>query len=75
MKLKSAISLAESCGLRTINEAITNVEIHSMMLFKIKDIQNEINEIYLEIEELSKQYKCTEEDILNWSLAEAKLYV
>ena len=75
MKLKKAINLGDSCGLRTIRECIVNVEIHSMNLFKYDEIENEINEIHLDIEELTNQYELCNEDILNWTISEAKLYV
>ena len=46
MKLIDALELGNDCGLDLIEEAITNVEIHSGSLFLYAEIKKELNELY-----------------------------
>lgn len=45
MKLKEALELAKACGLRTVGEAILNVELHSPCLFPYEKIHEELHEL------------------------------
>lgn len=46
MKLIDALELGDDCGLDLIEEAITNVEIHSGSLFLYAEMKKELNELY-----------------------------
>ena len=50
MKLEDALKFAYNCGLGTVGEAYNNISIHAMSLFKYEDIQDEIEELFREIE-------------------------
>ncbi|RLG42593.1 MAG: hypothetical protein DRO05_00520 [Thermoproteota archaeon] len=45
MKLKEAIELGKALGLETPEEAINNVLMHSLNLFKYEDIPKELREL------------------------------
>ena len=38
--------MAKHCGLKTIGEAVDNIEHHAMSIFKYEDINQELNEMY-----------------------------
>ncbi len=46
MKLAAAAEMGIVCGLKTVGEAISNVTVHSMSIFKYEDINKEIDELY-----------------------------
>lgn len=46
MKLKTAMSIAKELGLKTVKEAILNIEIHCGMIFEYSEIDFELNELY-----------------------------
>lgn len=48
MKLIKALEIANECGLTTVNEALLNIDIHAMSIFKYDDIQKEVSEMYNE---------------------------
>lgn len=48
MKLKDAIEMGLACGLQTKAEAINNVMLHSMSLFRYDDIAKEEAELIAE---------------------------
>lgn len=75
MKLKKAVRIAESCGLCTIKEAFSNVEMNIDHFFVLQSIDQELNELTLDIKKIAKEYGITEEEILNWKIKEYKLYV
>lgn len=49
MKIYDAIKLADDCGLKTVGEAVRNVEIHANQLFSY-------SEKWKELDELRQQY-------------------
>lgn len=51
MKLKDCIELAEECGLDTLEEAFSNIEIHAGNLFAYTEITKEIEELCKDISE------------------------
>ena len=51
MKLKEACKLADACCLKTIAEAIVNIEIHAPQLFAWEDIHKEEQELYDDMEQ------------------------
>ena len=53
MKLNEAIDLGKECGLETIEECLLNVELHSTSLFAYSKLNQELTELY---EDLEKQY-------------------
>jgi len=46
MKLKEACKIAEYCGLKTIGEAVDNIDHHCTSLFKYENIFTELDELY-----------------------------
>jgi hypothetical protein len=51
MKLEKALEIGRDCGLKTIEECILNIEIHSPSLFSYDKINEELNELYKDLEE------------------------
>ncbi|RLG42533.1 MAG: hypothetical protein DRO05_00895 [Thermoproteota archaeon] len=51
MKLKEAIELGKALGLKTPEEAVNNVLIHSLNLFKYEDIPKELHELVMDAKE------------------------
>lgn len=49
MKIKNCLELGKECGLRTVGQCIDNVEVHSINLFILTEIQKEIDELYHEL--------------------------
>lgn len=52
MTLKEVCELADACGLETVGEAVLNVELHWSMLFTVDSMNEELNELYEDINEL-----------------------
>ena len=52
MKLIDAIDLAKACGLKTVKEAFSNVDLHAMNIFSYTKIYDELKELRDEIVEL-----------------------
>lgn len=75
MKLKRAVRVGKDCGLENIAECIRNIEIHATNLFPYDKIDEELNEMMLDINKISKEYGIDEEDVLNWTIKEVELYV
>lgn len=50
MTLQDCLELGKECGLMTLDECVTNVEIHSSSLFKYDDLVKELTELYEDIE-------------------------
>ena len=48
MKLAQAIPLAEACGLTTVGQAVMNVEMHALNIFKYSEMEGEIKELKIE---------------------------
>ena len=46
MKFKEALEMGVACGLATVDEAIKNIEIHSMNFFNYEKINAELKELY-----------------------------
>ena len=46
MKIKKACEIAKVCGLKTIGEAILNIELHANTLFSYDELNKELNELY-----------------------------
>ena len=53
MKLNEALAIGYDCGLETVGEAITNIEVHAMNLFVYSKIKDELNELYAELGDLN----------------------
>jgi hypothetical protein len=51
MKLKACLELGVACGLKTIDECVLHVEIHEQSLFSYNSIQDELLELYDELDE------------------------
>lgn len=45
MKLRDACKIGYDCGLRTIEEAIFNIELHAVSLFSYSEIFQELKEL------------------------------
>ena len=48
MKLKTAIELGAVCGLLSVEDSISNVELHYSSLFKFTELDSEFQELYYE---------------------------
>jgi len=46
MKLKTAIEIAKDCGLKTVDEAMDNINYHAMNVFAYENITKELKEMY-----------------------------
>jgi len=46
MNLEAAVSMGRFCGLKTVDECISNVERHSMSLFIYTEISKELKELH-----------------------------
>ncbi len=46
MTLTNACEIAEDCGLTTVGEAITNIEIHAPSFFDYDKLSDEIKELH-----------------------------
>ena len=49
MKLLDAVLMGKFCGLKTVAECVSNVENHSMSIFRYPDIDRELTELYQEL--------------------------
>ena len=56
MTLQKCLELGKECGLTTLDECVRNVEIHSGSLFKYDDLENELTELYEDIEEQEPEW-------------------
>jgi len=56
MNLKEAIEMGKECGLDTIEECITNVEIHAVNFFPYDKIDEELKELYEGYKEVKNSY-------------------
>lgn len=50
MRLFTCLDIANACGLETVDEAIYNVELHAISIFVYDKIDEEISEIYQEVQ-------------------------
>lgn len=64
MKIKNCLELGKECGLRTVGQCIDNVEVHSINLFILTEIQKEIDELYHELHLLCTHMDCIDEDLI-----------
>ena len=46
MKFKEALEMGMDCGLSTVQEAVRNIEIHSVNFFIYEKIRPELKELY-----------------------------
>ena len=46
MKFKEALEMGVDCGLSTVQEAVRNIEIHSVNFFIYEKIRAELKELY-----------------------------
>jgi len=70
VKVKKAIRVAKECGLETFGECYNNISIHSMLLFEYSKIDEELNELQLELEDLSKEFGVSIEELFTWKIKE-----
>ena len=55
MKLIKAVDIAKACGLNTIKQTFANIDIHATMVFSYKEMEGELQELYVEIDNLYKE--------------------
>ena len=48
MKLKTACEIGIDCGLKTLKEAVFNIDMHAISIFSYDRIAAELNELYKE---------------------------
>lgn len=53
MKLREACEIAESAGLRTIGEAVLNIEMNAGMFWSYEEMVGELNELVREADQFS----------------------
>ena len=46
MKFKDALELGVECGMNTVDEALYNIELHTMNFFVYEEIKAELKELY-----------------------------
>jgi hypothetical protein len=56
MKFKTALEIAQDCGLETVGEALYNIKLHAANVFDYNEIQTEYDELCDDYKELSKKY-------------------
>lgn len=70
MTLKNCLEIGIECGLKTISEAILNIEIHAMNIFSYSELNEELEQIYEEKEGLLSQSHFSDasnsKDVLEW---------
>lgn len=49
MKLKDCLEFGYDCGLKTVSEAVYNVELHCGSIFSYAKVNEELHELYLDI--------------------------
>ncbi len=57
MTLKEAIRIGKVCGLKTVDEAVLNVELSATQIFPYKDIPKELRELNSEYDEYKEKNK------------------
>ena len=65
MRLFTCLDIANDCGLETVDEAIYNVELHAMSIFVYDKIDEEISEIYQEVQFRKINFEMTINEALN----------
>lgn len=50
MKLKEAVKIGKTCGLKTVEECVRNIDLHCTMLFNYDEIDRELEELYNQFE-------------------------
>lgn len=53
MKLREACEIAEGAGLRTVGEAVLNIEMHAGMFWSYENMVEELNELVKEADQYS----------------------
>lgn len=48
MKLITALNIGRDCGLETVSEAILNIDMHAICIFRYEEIPEEMNELETE---------------------------
>lgn len=70
MTLKSCLEIGIECGLKTISEAMLNIEIHALSIFSYSDLNKELEQLYKEKEELLQKTDFSNNDesksVLEW---------
>ena len=51
LKLREACEIAESVGLRTVGEAVLNIEMHAGMFWAYEEMVDELNELVKEADQ------------------------
>lgn len=65
MRLFTCLDIANTCGLKTVDEAIYNVELYAMSIFVYDKIDEEISEIYQEVQFRKINFEMTINEALN----------
>ena len=70
MTLKDCLEIGIECGLQTVSEAILNIEIHAISIFSYSELNKELEQLYIEKEELISKSKFSEDsessEVLEW---------
>lgn len=51
MKLKDCLEIGYDCGLKTVEEAVYNIELHANNILSYAKVNEELRELYLDIYE------------------------
>lgn len=65
MRLFICLDIANACALETVDEAIFNVELHATSTFAYDKIEEEILEIYQEVQHRMISFEMTINEALN----------
>jgi len=74
MNLKTAINNGEQSGCKNVRECIRSMEIHIEHYANPDKIDIHITDLALAVRDLSVEYNVPEEDVLNWSIKEYRMY-
>lgn len=65
MKLKDALEIGKDCGLTDMGEAVLNIEIHAMNIFIYDEEEQELAELFKEVNDSGFKADDLIEDCLN----------
>lgn len=70
MTLKNCLEIGVDCGLRTVGEAIYNIDLHAGNLFEYSKLNQEVLQVYREATDLFHKTNFTKEslttEVLKW---------
>lgn len=56
MTLATCLELGKECGLNTVQECVVNVEIHATSLFSYNKMNDELQELYSDLEKEESEF-------------------